>query len=375
MVSLLEEIVGLGAARGLSLHRSSPRGTDRLVLEFRDAAGGVVAGQWYRDPALGASVARRTTDAAGTEHVSALSLTEGTLLVQRRGADRRLPALQGLARKPGAMLVSHRAETRAVVRLTRGEYAKVVTTEKLASVAAAGAAPAATTALALPRLVGVDRHRAVVTTAALPGRTLEARIADRSLSDAALAADAAAVGVALREFHHLPPAAEAPPRHDAANEVTVTERWLRAATRFGLLDVEQWNPALTRAAGLLEGTPSPIVRVHRDLHDKQLMIEPGHPVGLLDLDLSTTGEAAVDIANLLVHLELRHLLGRCSQERADRCGTAFVTAYAPDQRTLARVRAYQQTTRLRLAGVYAFRDTPCGVVDHLARGCEEGVPT
>ncbi len=48
--------------------------------------------------------------------------------------------------------------------------------------------------------------------------------------------------------------------------------------------------------------------LHRDFFDKQVVVDADGRPGLLDFDTLAAGEAAVDVANMLVHLELR----RCS---------------------------------------------------------------
>jgi aminoglycoside phosphotransferase (APT) family kinase protein len=84
-------------------------------------------------------------------------------------------------------------------------------------------------------------------------------------------------------------------------------------------------------------------------------------VGVLDLDLAATGEPALDLANLLVHLELRSLQGLCPGARARACAGAVVDGYDPGLDTWRRVSAYALTTRLRLAAVYAFRPGSAGI--------------
>ena len=66
---------------------------------------------------------------------------------------------------------------------------------------------------------------------------------------------------------------------------------------------------------------------------------------------------AIDVANLLVHLELRVMQGHCGSEVAVVAGDAFLEAYRPDRDLRGRIDAYAAATRLRLACVYAFR--PC----------------
>ena len=361
-VTVIGQIADVAAGEGLSLVRCAPRGDDRLVVEFRGRDGRVVAGQWHADPMNAASVAPPTAAVADPGDVTVL---DGRLVVQRRGADRKLPVLAQLVGTPGVELVSHRAERRGVVRHGDGRYTKVVPPNRVAEVARTASLYAVARGVALPEVVSVDTDRGTLTTRALPGRTLEARLADRSLSDAEVAGDLFAIGAALRSFHEAgwPPATSA--AHDWAAEVAVTRRWLSQAAAFGLLPEEVWSPALADAATMLATGEACSVRVHRDLHDKQLVLAPGRPPGLLDLDLATSGEAALDLANLLTHLELRCLQGRCASARARACGKALLVGYAPEAAPSARIGGYVATTRLRLAAVYSFRRAPSPLVTEL----------
>lgn len=357
-MTVVERIVELAATEGLELSRCAPRGSDRLLVDFRTPRGEVVAGQWHTDPAQAAAVARRTADVADPGDVS---VTGGHLVLQRRGADRKLPVLRELAHAPGAVLVSHRAERRGVVRLADGDYTKVVLPSKVGAVASA-TAPLPGLDLVLPTVIDVDAAHGTVTTQGLPGRTLAVRLADRSVSDGDIAAELFDVGVGLRSFHHAPWPQKPSRPHDAAAELDVTRDWLSRATAFGLLPREAWEPRLRSAAALLAGGSPTLVRVHRDLHDKQLVLAAGRPPGLLDLDLATSGEAALDLANLLAHLDLRQLQGRCDTPRARSCAEAFLAGYAPDRDTCTRIEGYRATTRCRLAAVYAFRNAPSSVL-------------
>jgi aminoglycoside phosphotransferase (APT) family kinase protein len=162
------------------------------------------------------------------------------------------------------------------------------------------------------------------------------------------------------------------PVHDAAAEVAVLERWtgeLAAHAGAGSpadAAARRAREALPRvAAALLDGPAGPLVAVHRDLHDKQLLVGDDGAVGLLDFDTLAAGEAALDVANLLVHLELRALQDACAPAVARAAANALLDAYAPGDALRARVRAYAQATRLRLACLYAVRPGPPGLVGEL----------
>lgn len=215
----LVEVASVAAGHGLVLSRAWPRSADHLLLDLVAPSGASVAGQWFADTEQAARVAARTGAPA--------SCTGGVVL-QPGGADRRLPALAGLLGEPGARLVAHRPERRAVVRRADGAYAKVVRPERTAQVARAARA-AAVPGLRVPRVVDVDERRGVVTTAALPGVTLH-QLLVHAAPEAVPAARA--VGAALAVLHASPLAPGAVV-HDAAAELAVLHRWEQLAAGHG----------------------------------------------------------------------------------------------------------------------------------------------
>lgn len=100
------------------------------------------------------------------------------------------------------------------------------------------------------------------------------------------------------------------------------------------------------------------VPVHRDYYLDQLF-DCGLQTALFDLDDARQGEAALDVGNFLAHLTLRPLQ---FPEVTRACAAArvpFLEAYLATARStgdvLSRVRVYESTSLLRLAGVYAGR--------------------
>lgn len=365
-MSHLQEVVDCVTAAGLALHKTIPRGHDHLLLELRDPQGALVAGQWYLDREQSAMVAQRIREMCGADTVAEL---DGTgIVLQRRGADRRLPTLHEIASSPGAELVSHRAERRGVVRAPNATYTKVVRRRQVGKVAR-GLTRSEVQSFAVPAVIGVDTARGTVTTSALPGRTLYDRLGDGSLTDAEVAGDLRRIGAALHDFH-AESEREPVAAHDARAELATTERWLSTASEYGVIPAGSWHASWARAATLLAWPPAPATAVHPNLHDKQLVLSDGAQVGLLDLDLSTTGEPAVDLANLLVHLEVRALQGHCRESRSEVCRLALLDGYAADSLVLQRLPGYLLCTRLRLAGVYAFRNSPPELLTALLKGGE-----
>lgn len=134
----------------------------------------------------------------------------------------------------------------------------------------------------------------------------------------------------------------------------MTRRWLQLATAYGLLPAGDTDSV---SGAIVSGEPGPIGLLHRDLHDKQLLVDPelGSAIGVLDVDTLAVGERALDIANLLAHLALRTLQGSLTAAAADLARQSLLAAVAPHPATERRLPAYEDAARLRLAAVYAFR--------------------
>lgn len=350
----------LGAA-GMTLRKAQPRGLARLTMELETSEGVVCAGQWHDDVAEAARVATLVRGRFG--HDAAEVLGAGRIVVQRAGADRRLPVLSRLLLHEDATLVAHRPERRAVVRLGADRYAKVVRSGRTQGVVA----PLRLLHLdgvRLPEVVSVNDRRGVVTVSAVPGRTMLEQTRDPAVPDDGLAAQVAGVGAAVRRLHEHAGGLHRS-EHDGAAELAAAQRWLVAAHEHQLLPDHRWRRALEAVAARIPDPPRRPSLLHRDLHDKQVVLSPGADVGLLDLDLVARGDPAVDLANLLAHVDLRVRQGLCSPARGERLGAALLDGYAPGTDVVDRLGPYVALTRLRLAGVYSFRPSPPGLVDDL----------
>jgi aminoglycoside phosphotransferase (APT) family kinase protein len=168
---------------------------------------------------------------------------------------------------------------------------------------------------------------------------------------------ARATGAALARLHARPAAATA--RHDAGDEVAVARRWVEHAASYGLLDgAGGVDELIGRARRSLSAGPTAPCRIHRDLHDKQVLVDSvaaGPAVGLLDFDLAAVGEPALDLANLLVHFELHARQGHTSYGRSRACADAVLDGYRPRADIRNRLAGYDLAARTRLVAVYAFR--------------------
>lgn len=355
----------LGTA-DLHLRKAQPRGPGRLSMELASADGRISAGQWHTDLAETQRVAALLRCRFGEDSVALLSGRH--LLVQHHGADRKLPALRHVLSGDGAVLVAHRPERRAVVRVGATRYVKVVRPGRTADVVAPLLLVRPDT-LRIPEVVTVDDRRGLVSVDAVPGRTLLEHLGDPHADDEQLVDSVMQVGASIRRLHaHAPQLSR--PVHDGAVDVTAAQRWLAGATEHGLLRPGTWERVLDRVAARVPVPPTRLALLHRDLHDKQIVLAAAEPVGLLDLDLAAYGDPAMDLANLLTHLDLRFRQGHCSARRAARCSAALLEGYSPDPALVRRLAPYVAITRLRLAGLYSFRPAPEGLVAGLMRDAE-----
>lgn len=342
------------ASPALTLRRSWPRSAERIGLEYISDAGEIVPGQWFADPDRLAQAAEETRRRAPAAPSAIVDQSGTSVLLQGRGADRRLIGLASLLAAPGARLLVHRPESRAVVCLNSGgktRYAKIVPPDRLTGLVENSAAleRLAGRRFAIPHLLGVDTQHGVTFWSALPGTPIHDLLDGASQPDALCAS-----GRALRNLHELP-LPEGISHHTAAAEVVVVERWMCMLRVF----VPQWADRVADSAAQivdrLMSATSPVRLLHRDFYDKQIFWENTGQIGLLDFDTLAAGEAALDVANALAHFDLRAAMGNSSVTHSQAMAAAFLEGYAPDQETLDRLPVYQSASALRLLCVYAFR--------------------
>jgi hypothetical protein len=282
--------------------------------------------------------------------------------------DSKLPAL-ALESSKGETVV-HRAHKRAVLR-AGDTYIKVFRPEQ---------APAAATnhLLATASLAG-GPFRTPVMTAARPDVLVFSRVAGRPYYE--LGQDRTTVPddffadlwsdwsqawtetVARAGNSAFRGGLEQLPLHDAEEEVVKVRRWIDhwLLHSEGIRAAEQGRAALLAqadavTAGLLARPRDPLRWAHGDLHDKQILgsDNTGAP-GLLDFDEACRAEAALDLANLDVHLELRRRQNLLSGQRFAIAHASVVSAAGRLHVSPERFEAYAASARLRLACMYSFR--------------------
>ncbi len=336
----------------LQLRRAWPRSSRHLFLEYVDGQGGLVPGQWMQD----ADQLQRVADE--TARPQAMPVIVGTdngqILLQPGGADRRLVGLRALLARPGSTLLVHRPERRAVVRLSGSpeeRFAKVVRPSRVGAVVeqARNVWSLPDRPFAVPEVLECDESRGVLMLSVLPGVSLHELLANGQR----LIRGARGAGETLRWLHDA-----APPRangHDAQAEISLLQGRLEHLEAFDVTLHRRLGDAPARVFEALVKGSSRSSLIHRDFYDKQIFIGPDGAVGMLDFDTAAVGEPALDVANMLVHLELRVLQGRCSPGSASTATAAFLQGYDPEPGVAARLDAYLDASRLRLACLYAFR--------------------
>jgi hypothetical protein len=305
--------------------------------------------------------------APGRAGVRAAHLRAGQVELLPRGRDPRLHALAQVARKGEVMV--HRAHMRAVVR-AGDRYSKIFRAGRSADSMArhAGTVKLLDSGDFLaPEIVSFTPG--CLTLTGLPGRSLFDLGIDPAVSDARFEAAwqrwsegwVRQQSLARSAAHRR--ALEALPTRTAAVELENMQRlvhlWLLHAQNIPEAEAQRTALLLATAqiaAQLLGTAPDPLVWSHGDLHDKQIFAAgPDAPLGLLDFDEAARAEAAADLANLAVHLQLRLRQGRLTAARYQ-AALRHVLAAAEELRvTPARFEAYANATRLRLGCLYSFR--------------------
>ncbi|MHC4415977.1 MAG: phosphotransferase [Planctomycetota bacterium] len=336
----------------LTLQRAWPRSAAHLLLEYIDRQGRIVGGQWFDEAGELHRIADET--ARRCPHAPPVVAESEHVLLQPRGADRRLIGLYPLLDRADATLVAHRPERRAVVRLSepvRAQYAKVVRPSRvrdlIAPVRRLRGLP--NRPFALPEEVQLDEPAGVVIWSALRGESLNDLLGDGDR----LVPAVRAAGEALRWLHQTaPPGVKV---HDARAETDMLTQQLERLRSLEPTVHVRLGEAPVAVFGALAGGSCGSSTIHRDFYDKQVFIDAEGRIGMLDFDTTAVGEPALDVANMLAHLELRAMQERCSWGLVSKAADALLAGYAPSSTVQARLGAYCDATRLRLACLYAYR--------------------
>lgn len=174
----------------------------------------------------------------------------------------------------------------------------------------------------------------------------------------------------LLEWMAATPVPSTFPKHGPAREALILGERLPVFER--ILQAPFAGAAeLTRevAASLSEDPPLTPIAVHRDFHDKQILVD-GDRGTLIDLDLAALGPPALDAGNIIAHLRLRHLKGASLpwQEIAGRI--AEVTKKRVGNDTLFR---WTASTLMRLALIYCRRRRGPELLENLLASTQQAL--
>ncbi len=363
MFETLRSIEVEGCSAPWTLRRATPRSRDHLLLEYRDPEGRVIGGQWFGDGSMLERIIDETERVSGIKPVLVPTGPGHGLILHTGGCDRRLRVLPDLLAQPSAVLLAHRPERRAVLRVERDgqvRFIKLLRPGRLQDALARHelASSIVGTSFRVPRIARVDADAGILEFESLAGT---APMTDGDPD--ALGRCWRAIGRALRALHT--DTCTPPSTHDAQRECDILTDRLDLVRVFAPDVHAMIRPVMAEVLGRLCAPPSSPCLIHRDFYDKQILIDEGGRVGFLDFDTLAWGEPALDLANALVHIELRMVQGSLSRTAAEACARALMDGYAPGESVLARTPVYADATRARLVMLYAYRPSAprvCGAI-------------
>lgn len=164
------------------------------------------------------------------------------------------------------------------------------------------------------------------------------------------------IGYALRRFQERA-ATRGLEVHDRGREHGVLSELAARTAGVTAMDAG-WERAFGRLGETRPVRARRAVVLHRDLHDKQILVSAGQSAWI-DFDLLCAGDPLLDAANLTAHLKLRVLQGvqGATESGATACARAFLEGLdrSSGERGRRELRCWQAGTFLRLALVYALR--------------------
>ena len=222
--------------------------------------------------------------------------------------------------------------------------------------------------LIAPRALGSVPEWCMVLQEMLPGKTLHDLLLEGNATKHHMTA--AARSLAVLQHSSIQPAGT----HAMAAELALIQKCtndLRSVDEYNCDFAEVYEQIEKKAAHAGSG---PLVPVHRDFYDKQL-IHNGSQTALIDLDTLAWGHSEIDAANFAAHLRLRSLQGFASVADAELWSEWFLEQY---HRLAAKavneelLRFYSATVYFRLACKNRLRedgDRASGELLKLAAQC------
>jgi tRNA A-37 threonylcarbamoyl transferase component Bud32 len=273
--------------------------------------------------------------------------------------DRKLPLAQRLndrswakhkrilSYRPGKRLVlidESGAKPRVIKAFKRNRIDRMVRNYELAHAAFTGRG------IHAPEIIEYDRDHDAIVMVCIQGDRLQLSMESADLFHLA--------GEVLRDFQNHAALCDEP-EFSVMHELDVIDHRAQRLGQAGVDPSGPWRRLRERLDAISSGLPpTESGLAHRDLHDKQF-VQQGNYLALLDFDLLTRADTALDAANLLAHLVLRQLQDArgATQASIDLCGKKFLQGLdrMDDTGFWERLRFYQATTFARLALIYQAR--------------------
>jgi len=215
-----------------------------------------------------------------------------------------------------------------------------------------------------PTLLDWQPELHMLTIEECPGQSLN----ERWLTENGEASDGDRIAEILEWLSCSPPPPGLP-SHGSHDEILLLgkrldsyHRTLRHPSRRAGRTVERVIRALSRERSF------PTVLCHRDLHDKQVLLDGNSGGTLIDLDLVAAGPPALDAGNILAHLRLRSLQGAGVPWRG--IAERIVRRLVQDRAMAESLPRWTAATLLRLSLIYARRRRSEHLLDELLESTE-----
>lgn len=161
------------------------------------------------------------------------------------------------------------------------------------------------------------------------------------------------------------------PQHQAEDEIRILLERLPVFERTLQNPPERARDLCERVVeSLRDSSKEGTVLVHRDFHDKQLIID-GDGGTLIDLDLAAAGPPALDPGNIIAHLRLRSLKG--AKLPWHEIALEISRGLSTDRVDRGELRIWTAATLMRLSLIYARRRREPGLIDALLDSTEEAL--
>lgn len=189
-------------------------------------------------------------------------------------------------------------------------------------------------------------------------------------------------GQLLAQLHRTPLSDElqVTPRHGIAEELDVLRVWVARAcllkpdTARLLMDTLQRVEYSLSTLAVRTAVP-----IHRDFHEKQVLLHDGRAF-LLDFDTLCAGDSGIDVGNFLAHAQLASLQSRkFGEDDYVQVKNAFLSAYAEicgtrtDSQFERYVSVLQATALLRLACLCVFQPYWISLLPRLVELAEDAM--